>query len=860
MICDLFAGADFFGGTLQCAADPLPSFMASLVALLVAGLSVLWAVFRAKTIWNRIGSGLAVLASMCLGFAAGLPELERTPVQSPGGRIVVLLDVSESTRRGGDRQFAAERETLADGLASAVAEADRETEDWSGYVVRFSDAAETVAGPVNIPALPSAVLSMDPGAVGDDTDIEAGLLHALDIIQNGSGVGSIWLLSDGWSTEGDIETAVRRVVASGIPVHVLPSSGSRETAGLISADLGPEQWVGQEAIVRVTTLGRGTLAWNVNGESADPEDIPDSDQPQGIRLTTRFGERGLGFARVAYRSGEAPQAARTLFTLVRGPARILAYGDADWLSGADETRFHITRAAPDEAVELGKYDVVIVDGLRPDAFDTSFPERLLARGLGGAGVFLVNGPLTGEEIDRQNISLWEETALGPVLPFSADPEEFLREPPQRDILIIIDKSGSMGEGSRMADARRVVLQIMEHVRPVDSLKILPFSTQAEAPFEASRLTDSKRSDAKIFVRNLRASGNTFMDRALAAARALRGNYCALFIVGDGGYDANQVSTSPICQTISIGIDGARLPGFGSDWGESIAIRPGANVGDLTFDYFQPEPRERFWRDGRLRLLDNADFEVFEPLSAINGLALAYPRPETNVWAVTAEPPRDPVVGFRQDPVRQRLTVGAFLSELPAEWEGSSDGRTAVDTMLEWLVGWKEPERYGIELRQSGGLFELEIVALQSNRVPTVLSASVIRESGLAEGFSMQRGRETGVFRGQGRLRLENEPTRGVLAIDAGGGDVEYVPIVLPALNSDGAEGTGPAASERMSFGTNFAFLDRLRRSTGGSDISTVTPQFEIRNDARQQTEIWAHFVIAALVSFACSLYFGGVRR
>lgn len=860
MICDLFAGAIVFGGTLQCAADPLPSLLASLLTLLVAGVSVLWAVFRAETVRNRIGSSLAVLASLCLGFAAGLPEIERTPVQSPVGRVVVLLDVSESTRRAGDRQFAAERQTLAERLASAVAEADRATEDWSGYVVRFSDAAETVAGPVDIPALPSAVQSMEPGAVGDNTDLEAGLLHALDIIQDGSGVGSIWLMSDGWPTEGDIETAVRRVVASGIPVHVLPSSGSRAAAGLISADLGPEQWVGQDAIVRLTTLGRGSLIWSVNGERADPEDIPDSAQPQGVRLTTRFGERGLGFTRVAFRSGEAPQSARTLFTLVRGPARILAYGDANWLSGADETRFHITRAAPGEAVELGKFDAVIVDGLRPDAFDASFPERLLARGLGGAGVFLVNGPSIGEEIDRQNVSLWEETALGPVLPFSADPEEFLRDPPQRDILIIIDKSRSMGEGSRMADARRVVLQILKHVRPVDSLKILPFSTQAEAPFEASRLTDTMRREAERFVSNLRASGKTYMDRALAAARALRGNYCALFIVGDGGYDANQVSTSPICQTIAIGIDGARLPGFGSDWGESIAIRPGAKVGDLTFDYFQPEPRERFWRDDRLRLLDNTDQEIFEPLSAINGLALAYPRPETNVWAVSVEPPRDPVIGFRQDPVRQRLSVGAFLSELPAEWAGSSDGRTAIDTMLGRLVGWKEPERYGIDLSQNGEQFELEIVALQPDRVPTVLSASVIRESGRAEGFSMQRGRETGVFRGQGRLLLENEPTRGVLAIDAGGGDVEYVPIVLPARSPDGAEGTRPAASERMSFGINFALLDRLHRSTGGSDMRTLTPQFEIRNDVRQQTGIWTYFIIIALVSFACSLYLGGVRR
>ncbi len=860
MICALIDGWQLFDGTLRCAADPLPSNLASGFAAAAAVLSVIWAVFRARGHGARLGTLLAAFSFLLLGGAAGMPVFEANPEQSIGGRHVVVLDASESVRREGDGALNTAILTLAQKIGAATLSADVAPEDWSGYVIRFSNGAETIAGPVRLKALAPAVQDADLGPPGSTTNLSAGLNRALDIINKGSGVGAIWLLSDGWATGAEPGGAVRRAVAAGIPIHVLPITVGRAVHGLTAANLGPEQGIGQEAVARLTAVGGGTLDWRVNGKAAAPVNVLDRPMAQSVRLPVVFTERGINHVALSYKSRAGPQREKTLFSLVRGPARVLVYGRADWLAGLPRNRFVITRADAKDPVELAQYDAVVVDGLKPSAFASDFPERLLARGLGGAGLLLVNGQRIGTALDEQNISLWEDTVLGPVLPVSGDPQAFQRAPPKRDILIVMDTSGSMGAGSRMADAKRIAYHIIRQTRPVDSLAIIPFSDEAGARFRSSGLTASERTRAESFVSALAVGGGTDVDRALRAASSLRGNYCALFVIGDGDAYADRLQTSPLCRTNAIGVAGVKLAGFDKEWGESIALPPGGSIGNLTFEYFKPKPLDHFWRAGPLGLVSGTEGNLFENQAPVSGVARSYPRPEAQVWAVTRQPPRNPVLAYRDDPQRPRLTAGVFLGQVPAAWAQVPNGRQLIERMISRIVGWKNPDRYAIEVTQNGRLFDLRISILDAAQPPASLSASMLWPDGRSTGFAMQRGREPGVFHGAAQVRLAENPARAMLSIDEGGGQLEFIPIVLPGLRDLGANNTTASTSEAESIGTNEALLGKILKSTRGLDLSLVTPELNMNSQARLKTEVWVYMVAIASIVFAGSLFFGGMRR
>ena len=91
------------------------------------------------------------------------------------------------------------------------------------------------------------------------------------------------------------------------------------------------------------------------------------------------------------------------------------------------------------------YDAVVIDARAPSDFAPDMPQRILDAAASGAGLFIVNGPLRGSVEDMQRLSDWEDTVIGPVLPVNSNPAQYIAAPPKRDILIIVDTSGSMGE-------------------------------------------------------------------------------------------------------------------------------------------------------------------------------------------------------------------------------------------------------------------------------------------------------------------------------------------------------------------------------------------------------------------------------
>ncbi|MEP5764352.1 MAG: marine proteobacterial sortase target protein [Halieaceae bacterium] len=109
----------------------------------------------------------------------------------------------------------------------------------------------------------------------------------------------------------------------------------------------------------------------------------------------------------------------------------------------------------------------------------------------------------------------EEYALLMVLPPAADADA--SEPLPRELIFVIDTSGSMG-GSSISQARASLDFALQQLRPVDSFNVIAFNNSASALFAAAEDANAHNlARAREFVRHLAAGGGTEMLSALQLA-------------------------------------------------------------------------------------------------------------------------------------------------------------------------------------------------------------------------------------------------------------------------------------------------------------------------------------------------------
>lgn len=854
-MCFWFEGVELWQFQWACTATGSAVWAAAIFAGLTVLLSLYWMAFGTHGLRARLAGGFIVIAVFLLSVAAGMPALRLGGDAPTGGRVVVLLDASESIRRTGGGDIAAARDLIAQQTLSLAQEIG-DGADWRGSVHAFGAVARRLSPEVELGDLGPSVIGGELGAMAQDTNLEAAIETALQDIAQGPGAGQIILLSDGLQTLGDVASAVDSAQQAGVAIHTLAVGSDRPAEGLLSLNLGPDQFVGREAVVRATVQGDGRLIWGINGE-VDPAqpDISGSD-PTAVRIPLIFGERGLNFVTAGFEQGAGNSRPEQLYTLVRGPARVLVFGAASWVDRADRAMFLIDRAAPNDPIDLAGYDAIVIDGLDPSEFAADMPERLLTAAASGAGLFIVNGPLRGAIEDMQRLSDWEETVIGPVLPVNSDPAQYITEPPKRDILIIIDTSGSMGEANYMQLARAAANKVLDSLRPQDSITILPFSTDALRPFRSSTSGPDTIADARQFIGRLRVAGSTSMGRALAEARSLRGNNCALFIIGDGGYEAAQIQVSPICPTTAIGVANQLLPGIDTSWGQGIRISSIGQLGAITYEAFAPEPRTTFWADGPFATLPVRTPSDFAMTSNVVGAALSYPRPESHNIVVMADAPRAPVLAFRQDPTVRSLRTGVFLGVVPT---GLPDGPQGwASEVLRELIGWDDTGLFDITFELRDDEVNLRLVFVGDGPVPTNVGASILLPDGGSSGIALRPDERFGIFEGVGRVSLSNTAARAILNVELGRDNVQSIPLRLPARGA--AQGQVASVREGFGFGVDYDLLNDIRMATGGVDLMRSRPSILRTVAVPRQTPIWPFLAGIAILIFAASLILGGVRR
>ncbi|CUH70193.1 marine proteobacterial sortase target protein [Thalassovita autumnalis] len=858
MICE----ADlrpFFDGIVACDT----SLWLASQALIGLGIAVVLAV-----VVERVAKGSASLSSwrLCvsslffmlsivlLGTALRQPEILRLNPKGDAaqetGLVVALIDSSESVWRNPDAAKAA----IAEFAKHTGALTDRMLQqndgiNWRGEALQFGSAVDSITRPERLGQLPINLAAVRPQNKSDQSNGALALQTALAKIKKTGGRGAILLLSDGHFDHEVKETTYQEARSMGVPIYWFAYGSQSAGGGIVSADIGPTQYVNAPATLRLTGRGQGVIQLSQFDAESAPVTL-DSAVLSPVRADTVFNSRGLHYVSALY-SEDAVTQSNTVFTMVRGPARVLAYGGAPWADLLPQERWLIERADPSAPVSPDQYDLVVLDSVTPQDFPSDYLNQLVA-GLGKTSILLINGGLRGDVTDPQRISDWNESVLSPYLPVDSNPRAFIEKPPARNVVIMIDTSGSMSD--TMSRARAAANAVLDQLAEHDRFAILPFSSQAGREFSQRVASAGNISAARRFIDALSVGGGTAPSSTLSRAAQLRSNYCAYFFISDGYFETP--STSPQCYTTSISTSGDSFPAAVAGWGEEILLRSNRAAANIKLSYFEPKERAGFFREGGFTPTPLDDLALLSS-AQVDGIAIAYPRVDATVWSIHETPPPDPVLAVRRGYGGQSGAVAVFLGAIPARYSFSKDSAMEVGRAMDELIGWNDQDRYDIEIELSGGTTKITVTVLSqgnADEIPTHLGGRIATQNGRASGLNFVNSGREGVFHAMVNLDLNDKKSFGYLILEEPSKQAQRIPLFLPAKTTN----MSGDRAEALDFGANVSKLAELGSNTYGGRIEQAHFQLhQNRNTPPLSMHAW--LIAIALISLSVALWSGRIE-
>ena len=80
---------------------------------------------------------------------------------------------------------------------------------------------------------------------------------------------------------------------------------------------------------------------------------------------------------------------------------------------------------------------------------------------------------------------------------TAEPADPGQETPARTLQVVLDRSGSMSSENKMEDAKKAARELVDRLRPDDTLSIVTFETNAAVLAPATRASNKAALKAKI---------------------------------------------------------------------------------------------------------------------------------------------------------------------------------------------------------------------------------------------------------------------------------------------------------------------------------------------------------------------------
>ncbi len=435
---------------------------------------------------------IIVLLALALSQPIQVPATVAAEIEALGGRLIVLVDQSESLGVAGQQTLRGEAARLIEGHDDS-------------FVLFFADQPVLVDDPL-------AVVS---AASGNNSSLDPTISNLADALTFGKQLlnnqpGRLVLLSDGLPTTGDTLKVAAQLGQENTPVDVLiPSANDIQI------------WHGHANDVQLVDVSVPLVLRQ--GETFDVEVIAHSQVPVDVTLNLKHptgsgvlaeeivglepGFNHFSFNVVANEIG--PQTFRatiaadedgwpennsfSAFAQVYPTPRVLIVTDETGEGRAagsllQEAGFEIEMMRPaelpDRLSELESYDGMVLLNVSANSLEL---EQMIAiqefvRSLGRG--LVVNGGR-----DSFDLGHYEDTPLAELIPVSLEPPPREERPPVA-LLLIVDHSGSMVEergpiATRLTMAKEAAIRATDFLGPKDLIGVLMFDNKFEwvVPFQ-----------------------------------------------------------------------------------------------------------------------------------------------------------------------------------------------------------------------------------------------------------------------------------------------------------------------------------------------------------------------------------------
>jgi Mg-chelatase subunit ChlD len=441
--------------------------------------------------------------------------------------VVALADpqtVSEQ-RQNEERIFAYDlSQSIPSGMRAWMAQASQDlAPDQQDRIVVFGADAKSAT------SLSDAGLLSDSGAAkvdGQHTNLENLLGRLLELP---AAPRNLFLFTDGWETQGDVERLLPAAAAAGLRIYPLLPPARQAVANIaVTKLLAPTQGNSGELLnLRVVLDNQndrpveGSLVIKRNGQNLKTESVKLPPGSQSISFQSLPDDSALSVFQATF-TAKNPADDRfsadnqaLAWVTVRLKSKILLINGQSGAGRHLETiikrqGFDLTVRTAENAPAPAGFKVIIFNNAERDKFGAGYlaaVERQVAEGVG----FI----MLGADNSFAPAS-YRQSAIEKILPVEP------KEPPKREdknraVVLVIDKSGSMRDDNRIAYAKEAAKAVARQLRDIDLLGVVGFD---DTPFVVVYLETMARLRSSVDkqIDRLLPAGQTYFLPALKEAR------------------------------------------------------------------------------------------------------------------------------------------------------------------------------------------------------------------------------------------------------------------------------------------------------------------------------------------------------
>jgi Ca-activated chloride channel family protein len=830
----------------------------ALYLLPLAGVILIWALIRGHSLW-RLGGPLLRAIILCL-FVIALSD-PHTVTRSVGATRPVVVDMSGSMSNPMRHWSAA---LLRDGLRLG----DRDPAIVFGTAPVSTSAGDAIG----------ALEKNQPcaGCDPDRTDLEAVLKRLAD--EPRAHGGDAVFITDGWENHGSAQRALSALSAARVRLEIFtpPGAGPVDDVAMTNLTVPPALAKASPFVLSVTLANLGarpaagsiTLYQDNRVLQTRPVVVSPGQQrydfniipPKPGLLSYRAVFKPSDPAQDRYPENDSEQGwvgigAQHKILILTDSAR-----DAEYLAEVvRKTGYEpqvVVVANGEYNGPVKDYDAILLNNVPRSRLSPSVQSALISYVAGGGALAMIGGD--------QSFGLggYENSALAAAMPVIMKPPQH-RET-QRALVLIIDKSGSMGRNDKLEYAKAAALTVTKTLNNNDLVAVIGFDSQPFVVVPLEPLSISRPYFAQMIDR-LVAQGTTYLLPALQEADRMLATSTAsvkhVVILTDGETGGSAVMYYDLVSS---------MHHDGNVTISTIAIGREANVPLLQAishygggGFYQTDSPQNLptiflqdvkRRSGEVTMVEK-DFlpRSVNPDPLLGSLAsrqlprlLGYVSTELKPKAalsmyVDRSGRREPLIASWRFGAGKTLAV---TTDASGRWSGPWIRNGFFAPLWDKLLAWMAPpvkttqEQFAAEFGYDNGYIIVRLIDYSEapgHRTPEMLTALVTRPDG-TRAETMLTENAPGEL--SGRINAPQPGTYGI-TLRALGAHQSLAPLAYTVSAAVLAELPRPTP--------NYALLESLSAATGGhlnppiADIAMTRPTYEHR------VSLGGYFVVAAMI-------------